>query len=260
MEVMSERIIIKLGGSLLSPYEASKDGLREGKPPFDFSYARELLTLIRETGKKFIIVIGGGYLNRWYLSRLNIEFATDARKSYLKNDLHHLGIASGVINSTIFRSIAADVLGPESVYPDVIKYDDYDTLSSLKDTFEQYKIVIASGRKPGHSHDVDALFFATLVGTNQILSFKNIDGIYSANPFEDVTAIKKKVLTWPEYHSIVQGTSHDPGASLPIDVIAAHLAEKLRVGFTVLDGSDFTAVKEAIDTRLCSRGSVISPG
>lgn len=255
---MSERVIIKLGGSLLSPHDTSSEMINAGNIPFDFAYARQFLQLIKDTNKSYVVIIGGGFLNRWYLAKLQSEVGA-AENLLVKNDFHHIGIASGIINCLIFHTLALQILGESAVYSEVIKYTDYDALQDQKQGMSGTKLVVASGRKPGHSHDVDAIYFASLFGTNQVLSFKNIDGIYSADPKKVSDAVKKKVLTWQEYKAIIHESVHEPGASFPVDAVAAQLAEKLSIGFTVLDGHDFSAVQEAIETRLCSKGSVISP-
>lgn len=256
MTVMSERVIVKLGGSLLSPYETSENLLKQGRIPFDEEYVATLLQIVKETNKKFIFIVGGGYLNRWILKGITGD------KNFAQapvTDRHHIGIASGIINSMLFHSMAVTLLGEEMVYSEVLKYSDYDKLAEYKSAMDQSKVVVASGRKPGFSHDVVALYFATLFGTNQILTLKNIDGIYTADPHVDTMAVKKKVLTWAEYRSIIKVSEHQPGASFPIDAIAAQYAESLKIGFTVLDGRDWNAVTEAFQTRLTASGSVISP-
>jgi len=251
---MRERVIIKLGGSLLSPHERSLEMVKSGSIPFDFQYAKDLLELLNKSNHSFVIVIGGGFLNRWYLRSLK-----NYNSSLTIDDRHKIGMAASNINSLSFHMLAIDILGEEDVYKKVLIYNDYEHLSELKEGLNSKKIIIAAGWRSGHSHDVDSLMFASLFSSNQVLSLKNIDGIYSADPKKDSSAVKKKVLTWPEYRAIIHVDKHNPGASYPIDPVAAQLAERSKIGFTVLDGRDFDSVEEAIKTKLASKGSVVTP-
>lgn len=253
---MSERIIFKVGGSLLSPYEEAQIKVASGGIPFDFGYARKILEECKNSGKAFVFIVGGGFLSRWLVKGVKNELEiTDS----MQTDLHHIGIASSIINAEMFRMMAAEVFGEKAVYPTVVKYCEYDSLENNVAELEKFRIIVGAGRKPGHSTDVDALLFASLFGTNQIASLKNIDGIYSGDPKNDPAAEKKRVMTWYEYRSIIKETEHKPGASFPIDAVAAQLAEKMKIGFTVIDGRDFEAVNEVIRTRLSAKGSVVSP-
>src|SRR5690349_3239209 len=120
MTPMSEWKVIKLGGSLLSPYETASRSLRIGQLPFDTDYARELLNEVKVSNKKVIFVIGGGYLNRWYLQQMRDN---KLEKPETETDFHILGMAASDINATIFRILAGETLGYENVFPSVIKYD-----------------------------------------------------------------------------------------------------------------------------------------
>jgi uridylate kinase len=155
--------------------------------------------------------------------------------------------------------LAAEVFGEHAVYPTVVKYQDYDALDENKKELQRSQVIIGAGKKAGHSTDVDALLFASFFGTNQVISLKNVDGIYTADPKVSPDAEKRKVMNWTEYRTIIKAKLHVPGASFPIDAIAAQLAEKMKIGFTVLHGRDFDAINEVVKTRLSSKGSVITP-
>lgn len=256
MTVMNEWKIIKLGGSLLSPYETASKSLRIGQLPFDIEYSKDLLAEVKQSGKKVVFIIGGGFLNRWYLQQLR---EIKLGKSETTNDFHILGMAASDINATVFRILAGETLGYENVYPTVVKYEDYSRLQTLGADFEKYQVVIAAGWKPGHSHDVDALMFASLFGGKKVFSLKNIDGIYTADPRIEPTAVKKKTLNWTGYRNIIQANTHLPGGSFPVDPIAARLAEKMAMNFIVIDGRDMRAVREVLVEDVTTRGTTILP-
>lgn len=253
---MSEWIVIKLGGSLLSPYETASRSLQIGQLPFDVEYARELLAELKNSPKRAVVVVGGGFLNRWYLQQFK---EMKLAKMETVTDFHVLGMAASDINGTLFRMLAGETLGYENVYPTLLKYEDYTRLDRLAPELNKYKIVVAAGWKPGHSHDVDALMFASLFSLTYVLSFKNIDGIYTGDPRTNPTAVKKKTLSWPEYRSIIKAEQHQPGASFPVDAVAAKLSEELKKGFIVIDGRDIRAVREILAEGITTRGSTIKP-
>jgi len=248
-------LVIKLGGSLLSPHETSEANLREGKLPFDATYARKLLREIEQAQVRCVLIVGGGFLNRWYLQQIKLLGLTDTT---FTNDLHTIGMAASDVNASVFRMFASEVLGANQVYPHVVKYEEYEHLDEMKKDFGKYQIIVAAGWKTGHSHDVDALMFGSLFKEKQIFSFKNIDGIYTADPKKDPTATKKKTLTWREYREIINASEHVPGASFPIDAVAAQLAEKVGIGVVVIDGRDFRAVEEVFVEETTTRGSIIT--
>lgn len=247
--------MIKLGGSLVSPYETAFKSLQDGKLPYDVEYAKELLEEVKTSGRKVVFVVGGGFLNRWYLHEFR-EKHFDRPETV--SDFHYLGMAASDINATLFRILAGEIFGFDQVYPTVIKYSDYDKLPELAKDFDKYQVIVAAGWKPGHSHDVDTLLFAAQLKTSMVCSLKNIDGVYTADPKKDPTAVKKKTLTWPEYRAIIKENIHVPGMSFPIDAVAAKLGEESNIGFYVIDGRDMRAVRELLMENVTTRGTTVS--
>ena len=72
------------------------------------------------------------------------------------------------------------------------------------------------------------------------------------------TAVKKKILSWQEYKGIIKTELHVPGASFPIDAVAARLAEATNKSFVVIDGRDIRAVREVFQEGITTRGSTIN--
>lgn len=239
-----QTIILKLGGSLLSPYETSLENLKAGKLPFDFDYARKLVDLLKNTENQIILLIGGGFLNRWYLAEFEKANIPVTRSL---NDLHTIGIASSVVNASVFKILLQEALPQnDAVYPEVIKFGLYDSLPYMLPNLRRYRFIVGSGGKVGHSHDFDAIMFAELFKVDHFFSLKNIDGIYTADPKKDPTAKKIDNLTWKQYQDIIKVHVHTPGANLPIDAVAAELAERKNIGCFVGDGRHFDEVAKVI--------------
>src|SRR3989344_1373819 len=97
---MQETIIISLGGSLIIPGELDVEFLR------DF---RDLILAEAGQGKKFIIITGGGKINKVYLE------AAKKLSNPSNEDQDWIGIAALKLNAELLRVI----FGPEA-HPQVI--------------------------------------------------------------------------------------------------------------------------------------------
>lgn len=271
---MSDTVIIKLGGSLLSPYDKATEQVKKGQIPFDFSYALKLIKTLKSSNKRFIIVVGGGFLNRWYLQNIRESGLVNdysllkpaENKRYHKvsgshpsiNDLHTIGIASSIINASMFKMLIEHIDDSKNaVYPEVIKFSQYEELKNIKEDLKKHKYIIASGWKPGHSHDVDALIFAMLFNEKTVLSLKNIDGVYNKDPKRFKDAKKIPNMTWKEYIDLIKVSEHNPGASFPVDAKAARAFQAEKKVCVVLDGSDIYEVSRFLKTGDARKGTKI---
>jgi uridylate kinase len=90
---MKEKVVIKVGGSLLS---------RSDNDLFDFRYAYHLSDMIKslcEDGYAVALNVGGGYLNRKYIALLKENGEHDI------TDQHLVGIAVTNLNAQIMRGL-----------------------------------------------------------------------------------------------------------------------------------------------------------
>lgn len=216
---MSQTYTIKLGGSMVSP---SHDCL------FDFPYAKRLKELLEthtKNGDKFFLAVGGGVLMRQYRDLAMANGITDT------NQLHWIGTTINVLNAEVVR-VSMGELADEGVY----KYNDYYDETKLE---IQKGIKVGGGGKPGHSGDVDSILAAIKLGSKVIISLKNIDAVYTADPkiFPEATPLEH--LTWKEYLDIIGNpVEHTPGANFPIDPVASHMAVEHGLKFIVIAGRD----------------------
>lgn len=174
-----------------------------------------------------------------------------------RQDLHWIGISSGVINASVFRMLAVDKFGTGAVYPEVVKHGMYDELPKHFAELKNYRFIIAGGRQPGRSHDTDALLLAALFDNNKVISLKNIDGVYSADPKKNHKAKKITELSWKEYLEIIGVKIHEPGANYPVDALAAQLAMRSGMQFVICDGLDFVELRTVLITGKAKKGSLI---
>lgn len=242
---MSKQIVIKLGGSLLSRGEDSI---------FDFGYLEKLKTVLTDpelNDNKYFLAIGGGYTMRKYRDL--------AREAGIKSDIeiHWVGTTVNVLHAYLVKAYLSDIADDE-----VIKYEDYYVdseqtrsetvaVSSVVTTDEGVnkftiakRIKIGGGGRPGHSGDVDALLAAQKLGANTIISLKNVDAVYEADPKDFPEAKRIEKLSWDEYLKIIKDKdTHEPGGNYPIDPVASRMARSAGVRFVILSGEDLPNLK-----------------
>ena len=229
--------IIKLGGSVFS----KKDKL------IDFEYLlrfKELLGKYINVGERFGIVAGGGYTMRMYR-----DLAQNEGGIQNKEDLHWIGTTTNVLHAEIIRAVFAN---NAEVRP--VIYEDYYEESELNLT---RPVVVGGGGRPGHSGDVDSVLLAKRMGSDEVISLKNIDMVYSKDPNVDSSARPVEKVTWQDYLDIIGNpTEHTPGGNFPIDPIASKMAMDNGVRFIVMSGFDLDNFDNYLAGR-SFRGSII---
>lgn len=235
---MSQTIVVKLGGSVVS---------REDKL-FDFAYMAKLRGILEkriEKGDKFCLILGGGFTMRKY---------RDIAKSdggIVKNeDLHWIGTTINVLHAEITRAVFSDIAEERP-----FMYEDYYETGP----YEMKKSILAGGGgRAGHSGDVDAILMADRVGATRVISFKNIDYLYSEDPNINPNAEIVKEASWDEYIDIIGGkTEHEPGGNYVVDPIASRMAKERGYDFVIVKGDDLENVDNLLNDKEF-KGSVIS--
>ena len=224
---MSQTYVLKLGGSIISP---------DPECLFDFPFAMKLKIILEEfiqKGDKFFISVGGGHLMRQYRDLAIANGLTN------QTDLHWIGTTVNVLNAEVVR-VSMQELADEGV----TKYEEYYDGTPI----EIVKgIKVGGGGRPGHSGDVDSILAAKKLGSKTIISLKNVDAVYTADPklFKDATPLEK--ITWQEYLKIIgDPKEHTPGANYPIDPVASHLAIENGIKFIIIAGRDLANFKKVL--------------
>src|ERR1035437_1800879 len=173
---MQETIIISLGGSLIVPEE------------IDIEFLKSFKTLILEhvaNGKKFVIICGGGKVNRKYNNAAK-ELADPSDV-----DLDWIGIAAIGLNAELLRVIFGKDANSKVIYD-----------LSLKFSLEK-PVVIGGALEPGHSSDMDAFLAAKNLGAKRIINLSNTDYVYDSDPKINPNAKKIEQISWVEYRKII---------------------------------------------------------
>lgn len=219
----NDRIVLKLGGSLIVP----NGGL-------DVLYIKKFYNFIRkqvaEKNRRFFILVGGGLLSRHYRDAgaevTGHELTTD--------DLDWLGIHATRLNAHLFRTIFRDLAHPIIIH-------DYDYIQK-----PDKPIVIAAGWKPGWSTDYDAVILAKDYNSKIIVKMSNVDHVYDKDPRSAPDAKALPKISWEEYKTLV-GDKWVPGSHTPFDPIAAKLASDDLLKVIYLDGRNLENVEKALN-------------
>jgi len=213
--------VLSLGGSLIAP-----GGV------VDYQFLRKFRTFILkrvEMGDRFVIVTGGGGVARAYQS------AAKKVIDLTRDDLDWLGIHATRINAHLLRTLLRDVAMP------VIVKDP----SRLKAS-KKYRVIVASGWKPGWSTDYVATRIAKRLKAETVINLSNIDYVYTADPRVDKTATKIKEISWEDFRKIV-GSEWDPGLSAPFDPVASRLAHNSKIPVYIANGKKIANLGKILD-------------
>lgn len=227
-----ETIVISLGGSIVSP-EAGK---------VNVSFLKQFRRLILKFLKKdyrFVIIVGGGKVCRLY------QAAASQITSLSDEDKDWLGIHATRFNAHLLRTIFR-----KEAYP--VLLDD-----PHKPVKNHWKLLIATGWRPGNSTDFIAVLLARRFGIREIINAGNIPFVFEKDPSKYKNAGKFENISWKNYRKLI-GPKWSPGLSTPFDPVAAKLAEELKIRVFVIDGADINNFDKAISGQKF-RGTIISP-
>lgn len=222
--MQNKTIILKIGGSILSP---SEDKL------FDFEMARKIRDTLTSLDEEyqFICTIGGGQNAKNAQKMVRDEGFTD-------KEIDLAGISANNHNAMLFRIVLGDLASDN-----LLTFEEIDTTDEINFT---EKFLVVGANKPGRSGDTDAVIMAKRSGADKVFSLKNVDGVYSDDPKKNPEAKKFDEITWQEYRSIIGVDEFKPKMALPVDPVATKMAEETGISFVVLDGRDLENLKKAI--------------
>lgn len=227
IKTMNKTTVIKVGGSILSTSEAEIFNL------LNATKLKEVLERFIKNGDKFILCVGGGYLVRKY-QKIVQSIGASTKKQ------HQIGIAGINLNAEMLSAVFAE-------YADLFipKYKDFD---NLKEFEVKNNVLISAAGSPGHSSDWNTVKLALASESKEIISLKNIDGVYTADPKKDPLAKKIDSLSWDEYLNAIGNPSEfTPGGNYPVDPLAAKLAKENNISFYILDGRDLSTLQSVLE-------------
>ena len=186
-DIRYKRILLKISG------EALAGDAHRGLDFQVIGTVCEAIKKCREMGVQIGVVIGGG--NFW-------RGVKDGADKMQRTHADSMGMLATVMNSIA----VADALEKHGVPARVLtavemhKFAEYFTRDLADRYLNEGKVIIIAGGtgSPYFSTDTGAVLRGVEIEADAILMAKNVDGIYSADPNVDPTAVKFDELTYDE--------------------------------------------------------------
>ena len=236
MSVKYRRVLIKISGEALS------GGKGTG---FDFDFVTSVCESVKQAlarGAQVGIVIGGGNFWRGVKDGAGkVERVSADRMGMLATAMNCLAVGD------VFRQCGVDARVMTAV--DIQGVGERHDVRKALEYLESGKVVLfACGTgHPFFSTDTASVLRAAEIGADAILLAKNIDGVYSADPRKDPSAVKFDEISYTEVLSRRLQVMDSTATSLAMDnnlpVIVFALAEPENI-LRVLSG-------EKIGTLVC---------
>jgi len=203
-------IVMSLGGSIL----AGELDARRFK-----TYADAIMQISKK--HKLLLVTGGGVYARKYIETAKAAGADEVTCDFIGIDVTRLNA------KMLIAALGA------AAYPEVpVNYNEAAVAA------ESDKIVVMGGVLPGQTTDAVAAALSEYLKADFLLIPTSVDGIYTADPNVDKSAVKYKTMTAAELVKMSGGMSLAAGSKSPIDPIACKLIERSGIRTIVLDGRD----------------------
>ena len=220
--------VISLGGSVIIPDAINVALLKK---------LRQLILYFVKKGHRFVLVAGGGRINR--------EYNKAAKKlgKVKAQDLDWLGIAATKMNAELIRVIFSEYAYEKVVYNPTVKVK------------TNKKIIVGSGWWPGCSSDKDTVLLAKQFKAKEVINLFDKDYVYDKDPDKFRDAKPFKQIKWFDYLKII-GTKWQPRLSTPFDPEASKLARKSGIKVIILKGTNLNNLANYLAGRKF-KGTVI---
>ncbi len=153
------------------------------------------------------------------------------------------GVACDQLGIEVSRLNARLVIATmsEAAYPEPVT-----TLSQLVTVFTSNKVVFLGGLQPGQSTNAVGILAAEAVHADLFLNATDVDGVYTADPAEDVRARKLTVVRTDELLRLLLAKELWAGSYALFDPVAIKLVERSRIPTRIIDGRDPATVVAAV--------------
>ena len=237
-KIQYKRVLLKISGEALAG---------DAHRGLNFEVIGQVCDVIKrcvDEGVQVGVVVGGG--NFW-------RGLKDGAEKMQRVRADHMGMLATVINALA----VCDVLEQKGVQARVMTGLDMPRIAEpfVRDRavehLEQGRVVIfgCGTGNPFFSTDTGATLRAVEIGADAILLAKNIDGVYSADPRQDPTAVKFDRITYDEVLARRLGVMDSTATSLAMDnhmpVIVFALADPENIYRVVTGENVGTVVSES---------------
>ena len=236
MNAVYKRVVIKISGEALAA---------EKKTGFDFDFVSRVCQAVMDCTKMGVevgIVIGGGNFWRGVKDGAGkVERVSADRMGMLATAMNCLAVAD------VFKQLGADAKVMTAVDIQGVG-ERYDTGRAIEYMKAGKVVLFACGTgMPFFSTDTTAALRAAEVHADALLLAKNVDGVYSADPDKDPSAVKFDEISYSEVLlrrlAVMDSTATSLAMDNNIPVVVFALAEPTNMG-RVLSGEKIgTTVK-----------------
>jgi uridylate kinase len=192
-------IAISLGGSTI---------MRDGE--VNVSFLKELSKMIKGQSEKFIIITGGGYINKMYADAAS-EFT---ESNYIKDEL---GMAATRLNA----SLVGSMFGVSRIAT---------SIEEIRDRLYNEKVVVSGGMMPGITTDTITALAAEACECNTIINVSRSGGIYkSQNPDAKNPEIAKSISHETLLKYAIEKDTRIARSNFIFDAIASRIAQRSNI-------------------------------
>lgn len=186
-----KRVMLKLSGEMLG----GESGQGMDKTALETLAAQ--LKEVHGTGVQLAVVVGGGNILRGAQNAMNIERTTGDYMGMLATIINALALQAAIENVGVDCRVLSAI--------ETRKVSEFFIRRRAIRHMEKKRIVILAGGtgNPYFTTDTAAALRATELGCDVLLKATKVDGIYSADPVKDASAVRYETIGYQE--CITQG-------------------------------------------------------
>lgn len=181
-EVKYKRVLLKLSG------EAMGGKTKKGIDPETVDEISEEIKKLTELGVEVAIVVGGG--NFWRGAKMKMDRTTSDYMGMLATTMNGLALQNALEEKGVYTRLQTAIQMREIAEP-------YIKRRAVRHLEKGRVVIFGCGTgNPYFTTDTAAALRAAEIGAEVILVGKTIDGVYSADPKLDPTAVKYDEITY----------------------------------------------------------------
>jgi len=203
------RVVVRLGGSVVaSPINTDLIG----------KYA-DIIRSVKQQGHEVAVVVGGGALAR--------EFIGIAKDLQLDMDAQdEIAISCSRLFAQLFlKKLGGVACGKVGT-----------TLDEAEQCFQEGKVFVMGGLKPGLTTDAVAAMVAERIDAELLVKGTDQNGVYDKDPRKHPNAAKQERLSFEDLEKILEHNVHHAGIHQIIDPVAMQVLKRKRLRLVVVNG------------------------
>jgi|SRR3989344_2642821 len=219
---MKEIVVLSLGGSLIVPEKIDSAWLDKFK----------ILIIKLIKTYKFVIVCGGGFVAREYITILDNENKSKKQQSLAGMDVTRM-------NAKIMMQILGDYANKQ--LPSDMK--------QIKNMLKKEDIVFCGALRysPNQTSDSTAAKISNYLNT-KFINITNVPGLYAKNPMKNKKAKFIKEISWKGFEKKASKIKYKPGQHFVLDQKAAKLIKANKIT-TYIIGKDLKNLKNLLENK-----------